>query len=167
MKFFKIGAALAATILVTAFLVGRVWEYRDAPTGNFVSGGRCDQPVDASEPRCAGHRDSAQTAADAARATREKAGADDVVAGEEPTETPTASEAASTTPSRLTELSTALVDSLDLAPPPTPRTNQPLKVAFIGDQGNSPAAHAVLRMIKAQGADTPKATARAMRSASV
>lgn len=130
MKLYKIVAAVAGITLVTLFSGVQVSEYLLAQV-----------------------RDSAQTAAEASRSTRDKADTNDFEAVDKKIQASTALEEALTSRSRLRDIAKGLVASVDLARPSAPRTVQSLKVAFIGDQGNTWATRAVLRMIKAQGAD--------------
>ena len=130
MKLYKIVAAVAGIILVTLFF-----------------------GVQVSEDHLAQVRDSAQTAAEASRSTRDRADANDFEAVDKQNQASTALEEAPTSRSRLRDIVKGLVASVDPARPSAPKTVQSLKVAFIGDQGNTWATRAVLRMIKAQGAD--------------
>ena len=153
MKIYKAGAALAAVVLLIGFWGRQDSKHQSEQIAEIVNRDPCDQPGNASDTRCLRRGESAQSAAEASQPVPENAGTNDPAAGDKQPEALTNSDDAPPTQTRLLDITTDLIGSLDLAPSAAVAVNQPLKVAFIGDQGATPAARAVLRMIKAQGAD--------------
>jgi hypothetical protein len=146
MKNLTLGVASAATI--TAFLlVGERVVDRSAPSSSFVLEDIFCEVGNKSGSRCLGEQNLEPIAID--RSPPAQVIRDDGIRNEPPT----GHERVTSTESRLPRITSEIVASLDSGRPAVPDELRPLKVAFLGDQGNTRAANAVLRMIRAEGAD--------------